>query len=348
MGPGIPLGRDAVNASLHVILLALLSSGIFCALALLAFWQVARRSVSAAALMVPVVAVTTFAVGLVATSRAMFLSSHDLGVALLVCAAAGVLSLIIGIALSRKLRQLQLETAEAAAAHEAERRIEANRRDLVAMVSHDLRTPLAGLRAMAEALEDGVVEEPVRYHRAMRLAVERLSGMVDDLFDLARIQAGALQLHLSEVSTADLISDALAAADPVAKANGIELRGTAPAVGSVYGDEGELHRALANLIRNAIRHTPLDGVVVLSAEQLNDRVIFAVTDQCGGIPDADLPHVFDVAWRGSNARTPGDEVGAGLGLAIVRGIAEAHGGSVRVDNVANGCRFELVLNQAAA
>ena len=342
------MGLEAMNANLQVILIALFSSGIFCALATLVFWQVAKRSVSAAAVLVPIIAVTTFAVGLVATSQAMFLSTHDLRVALLVCAVTGVSSLLIGVLLSRQLRQLQQRAAEAAAAHAAERRIEANRRDLVAMVSHDLRTPLAGLRAMSEALEDDVVEDPARYHHAMRVAVERLSGMVDDLFDLARIQAGALQLHLGEVSTADLVSDAIAAADPVAKANGITLRGKASGAGYVTGDEGALHRALANLIRNAIRHTPIDGVVVLSAEQVADRVVLTVTDQCGGIPAADLPHVFEVAWRGSSARTPGDEEGAGLGLAIVRGIAEAHGGTVRVDNVANGCRFELVLKPVAA
>ena len=200
---------------------------------------------------------------------------------------------------------------------------------------------------MAEALEDGMAEEPERYHHLMRVEVERLAGMVDDLFELARIQAGALQLRLSEVSAFDLVSDAVASAGPVARARGVQLLGAADGAGLVQADEGQLHRALANLLRNAIRHTPENGLVTLTAEPKIDMVVFAVSDECGGIPAADLEHVFEVAWRGSAARTPGDDAGAGLGLAIVRGIAAAHGGWTHVRNEATGCRFELGVVAAA-
>jgi len=115
---------------------------------------------------------------------------------------------------------------------------------------------------------------------------------------------------------------------------------------AVSSDERELHRALGNLVVNAIRHTPADGVVAVVASTAGDQLLLSVTDGCGGIPAADLPHVFDVAWRGTASRTPasdGRDAGAGLGLAIVRGIVEAHHGSVAVRNVDGGCTFEVRL-----
>ena len=158
--------------------------------------------------MVPVATVLAFVVGLVATSAAMFLSSHDLGVALLVSAVSGVMSLAVGLALALHVRAEQQRAAEQVAALQREAAVEASRRDLVAQVSHDLRTPLAGLRAMAEALEDGVAADPQRYYHQIRVEVDRLATMVDDLFELARIQAGALQLSLEQVSVDELVSDA--------------------------------------------------------------------------------------------------------------------------------------------
>ena len=115
-------------------------------------------------------------------------------------------------------------------------------------------------------------------------------------------------------------------------------------------DERELHRALGNLVVNAIRHTPADGVVEVMARNAGDQLVLSVTDGCGGIPEADLPHVFEVAWRGTPARTPdrdGSDPGAGLGLAIVRGIVEAHAGQVAVRNVDGGCTFEVHLPVSA-
>src|SRR5690606_10833027 len=147
-----------------------------------------------------------------------------------------------------------------------ERALERSRRDLVAWVSHDLRTPLAGLRAMAEALEDGVAEDPGRYHKQMRVEVDRLTRMVDDLFELSRIHADALQLSFSQVSLPDLVSDTLAGADALAKAKGIKLFGRAGNVPAwVRADQRELSRVMSNLVANAIQHTPDDGTVVVEA-----------------------------------------------------------------------------------
>jgi signal transduction histidine kinase len=356
-----------------------------------------RRSLSWAFASVAVAGVLAFVAGIVATSRAMFLSSHDFGVVLRVSAAAGVVSLVFALAVARfavrataalqgatrKLgesgvfvpppdlpaelsavsRQLAETSRLLAESADRERSLEASRRELVAWVSHDLRTPLAGLRAMAEALEDGLVDDPARYHVQMRETADRMARMVDDLFELARIHAGALQLTVETVSLEDAISDALALNAPVAAAQGVRLGGSAEPGVAVRADPRELSRMIGNLVANAIRHTPSDGSVEVSGRARGALVELSVRDGCGGIPEEDLPRVFDVAWRGTSARTPepprarvvaardGHPViqpsspgsGAGLGLAIVRGIAEAHRGTVRVDNVGPGCRFLVEL-----
>jgi signal transduction histidine kinase len=248
---------------------------------------------------------------------------------------------------SSELSALSAQLAETSSqltdARDRERTLESSRRELVAWVSHDLRTPLAGLRAMAEALEDDMVDDPARYHAQMRETVDRMTRMVDDLFELSRLHSGSLQLSLERVRLDEAISEAIAVSGPVARASGVRLDGRADPGVSVRADSRELSRMIDNLVTNAIRHTPSEGTVELTARADGDGVHVAVSDGCGGIPEADLPRVFEVAWRGSSARTPGTDAGSGLGLAIVRGIAEAHHGSVRVDNINGGCRFLVRL-----
>jgi signal transduction histidine kinase len=351
------------------------------------------RSLRASLFASAATAVLAVVAGIVIASRAMFISSHDAGVSLIVSLSGAAVTLALAWLLGRSLaqdsrtlrsalqalgqgdtvpapppngralmtgelaelhRELRTTQAKLAESRERERALERSRRELVAWVSHDLRTPLAGLRAMAEALEDGVATDPARYHMQMRQAADRLAGMVDDLFELSRIHAGALRLTLESVALADLVDGALAEGQPLARARGIELSGVVTTPATVRGDVRELSRALSNLVVNAIRHTPEDGTVRIEASALaaadgggEPQVLLAVTDACGGIPDEDLERVFDVAWRGTAARTPEVEspvgAGAGLGLAIVRGIAEAHSGAVTVGNVDGGCRFEMLL-----
>ncbi len=240
-------------------------------------------------------------------------------------------------------RELATTAARLAESRERERALERSRRELVAWVSHDLRTPLAGLRAMAEALEDGVATDPLRYHTQIRMSVDRLAGMVDDLFEMSRIHAGALRLTLERVPLNDLVDEAVIGADPLARACGVALEADVRTPLAVRVDPRELSRALTNLVANAIRHTPSDGAVRVEAIERDGHAVLAVVDACGGIPDEDLDRVFEVAWRGTAARTPEPLAGAGLGLAIVRGIVEAHAGEVDVRNVAGGCRFEVRL-----
>ena len=233
-----------------------------------------------------------------------------------------------------------------AQARTRERALEASRRELVAWVSHDLRTPLAGLRAMAEALEDQVVTDPrevSQYHTQIRREVDRLSLMIDDLFELSRIHAGALRLSRRMVGLEDLVAEVVASAEPVARAKGVRLTGAAMRGMPVFIDSAEMGRALRNLVTNAIRHTPSDGVVDVLAEVQSGVACVSVSDACGGIPPADLPRVFDVAFRGESARTPGPQEGAGLGLSIARGIVEAHSGQIAVRNAGPGCQFLIRL-----
>ncbi|MFE2887055.1 sensor histidine kinase [Streptomyces sp. NPDC059272] len=346
-----------------------------------ALWLLRRRSLTASVAVVAAVAVTAMLAGTLAVAQAMFLSSHDLSVVTTVVAMAAVVSLLTALLLgrwvvarSRELalaardfgdggdfsapvgpataeladlsRELAATSAKLAESRDRERALESSRRELVAWISHDLRTPLAGLRAMSEALEDGVAADPDRYLRQIRTEVERLNDMVGDLFELSRIHAGSLALTRSRMSLYDLIGDALAGADPLARELGVRLVGDRIEPVPVEVDGKEMSRVLGNLLVNAIRRTPADGTVAIAAERSADGVVLSVTDGCGGIPEDDLPRVFDTGWRGTHARTP--PAGAGLGLAIVRGIVEAHQGRAAVRNVSGGCRFEVTLPMAEA
>ncbi|MEV7323586.1 HAMP domain-containing sensor histidine kinase [Streptomyces sp. NPDC093970] len=340
-----------------------------------------RRSLTASIAVVAAVGVVAMLAGTLAVAWAMFLSSHDLSVVTTVVAMAAVVSLVSALILgrwvgarSRELvlaarsfgeegdfaappapataelaqvsRELAATSAKLAESRRRERALETSRRELVAWISHDLRTPLAGLRAMSEALEDGVATDPDRYLKQIRTEVERLNDMVGDLFELSRIHAGALALSPSRMSLYDLVGDALAGADPLARAQGVRLVGDLVEPVPVEVDGKEMSRVLGNLLVNAIRRTPPDGTVAVAAGRGPEGVVLSVTDGCGGIPEEDLPRVFDTGWRGSHARTP--PAGAGLGLAIVRGIVEAHQGRATVHNIPGGCRFEVVLPAAAS
>ncbi len=366
-------------------------------------WLLRRRSIRWQLGLVAVVAVLAVLAGVLATAQLMFISAHDWGVISLVALVAGVVAVAMALAVAAaisawsatlregarrmgeqgtfvaetggpaELRALSEELARTSERLEESRRraglLEASRRELVSWVSHDLRTPLAGMRAMTEALEDGLAPDPARYHQQIRSEVDRMVRMVDDLFELSRIQAGVLPLSPQAVVLGDLVSEAIAGADPVARERRVRLGGAVDDGVEVVGDPAGLSRVLSNLLMNAIRHTPADGVVEIRGRAVPDGVELSVTDGCGGLAVEDMERVFDLAWQGGAARTPdrapgGDAThtrGAGLGLAIVRGIVEAHRGRVDVENVpagdpagdragdragAVGCRFRVHLPPA--
>jgi signal transduction histidine kinase len=244
--------------------------------------------------------------------------------------------------LSKGLTEVHDRLGQARAREQA---LEASRRELVAWVSHDLRTPLAGLRAMAEALEDQVVTDPrevSRYHSQIRIETERLAVMIDDLFELSKIHAG-LRLSRRVVGLEDLVAEVVASAEPVARAKRVRLTGSAVRGMPVLIDSAEFGRAVRNLMINAIRHTPPNGTIEVLGEIQAGVACVSVADECGGIPPDDLPRVFDVAFRGESARTPDPSGGAGLGLSIARGIVEAHSGEISVCNTGPGCQFLITL-----
>ncbi len=225
--------------------------------------------------------------------------------------------------------------------------LETSRRDLISWVSHDLRSPLAGMRAMAEALEDGLAKDPNRYHRQIRSEVDRMIRMVDDIFGLSLIHAGNLVLAPARLMVGDLVSEAIASADPVARSNGVRLVGAVEQGLDVIADPVELSRMISNLLMNAIRHTPAEGVVEVLGRLVPTGIELTIKDGCGGLTTEEIERAFDLAWQGRTARTPGPGSvlgsGAGLGLAIVRGIVEAHRGTVSVANQDPGCRFQVCL-----
>ncbi|HET9772990.1 MAG TPA: HAMP domain-containing sensor histidine kinase [Acidimicrobiia bacterium] len=247
--------------------------------------------------------------------------------------------------LAAELKQTSARLAEAQAQASA---LERSRRELVAWVSHDLRTPLAGVRAMIEALEDRVVEDDetvARYYATMRREIDRLAGLVNDLFELSRIQSGTLSLDIESVALDELVGDAVAGAAIAASAKGVDLQGEIGEPSPVVElSTPEMVRVVRNLLDNAIRHTPPGGVVLITAglDPTGQGAEVSVQDACGGIPERDLDSVFEMAYRGDAARTPGDG-GGGLGLAVARGLVEAHHGEIVVQNHGPGCRFTVRL-----
>lgn len=233
---------------------------------------------------------------------------------------------------------------------ESERVGEMSRRRLVAFVSHDLRTPLAGIRAISEAIADGVVsDDEVRSH-AKHIEQEsvRLSEMVDDLFEMSKINAGAVQTAFDRVSLDEVVDDVLAAHRIAAERSGVQLYAALPPEPvRVLGSDRALLRVLSNLVANAIAHTPSGGTVELTLGSDANGAWARVDDTGVGIDEADLPRVFDVAYRGSNGRVPRADSslpsGSGLGLAIAAGLVQAHHGTLSASNLANGARFEVRL-----
>jgi signal transduction histidine kinase len=310
-----------------------------------------ERSLPASMAVLVLVPLVAELVGVLWVSGFMFSVSLDTN--LLISLLSAVVTVPTALLLGRSVARRSVWEREA---RERERAAEASRRELIAWISHDLRTPLAGIRAMAEAMADGLVtnrREVVGYAGRISGEATRLSGMVDDLFELSRITAGALRLTLSAVPLRDVVSDSVAAALPVAQRKGVRVMADVQSWPIVLGSDPELARIVRNLLSNAIRHTPPDGTVMVGVGVDGEQALLRVDDSCGGIPEREIGRVFDVAFRGSAARTPAGPndhapAGAGLGLAITQGLVHAHQGSIEAVNHGPGCRFEVRLPLATA
>ncbi|GAT71631.1 sensor histidine kinase [Microbacterium hydrocarbonoxydans] len=348
-----------------------------------ALWLLRRRSLLLQLCVVILAVVVSLAAGVLAVAEAMYISPHDFLVVVVVTAISAVVALLVAALLAaqllrgvRSLQQLthsvgdgeRLEgtgglqvnadfarvadelvaTSERlAAAREEVQLLDRSRRELVAWISHDLRSPLAGLRAMTEALDDGLAEDPARFHRQMRLQVDHMTELVESLFQLSKITSGTLVLRPETLSLHDLVSDAAAELSPIAEAKDVTLIELTSPDHTVVGDVRELARVVVNLLANAIEHTPQGGTIRISTAREDEEMVLSVQDSGAGIPHADLARVFEPGWRGTHARTPGTGVlgtsGAGLGLAIARGIVEAHAGAISAHDTGRGARFDIRL-----
>jgi signal transduction histidine kinase len=328
----------------HILPLVLLFALPVALLGGVVLYWLRRGSLASTLTVLVLIPVLATLVGVLGVSGFMF--TPALTTMLFVCVLVGLITVPAAIVLGRVIARRSVWEREA---RERERAAEASRRELVAWISHDLRSPLAGIRAMAEALADGVVSERhevADYAQRISGETTRLAGMVGDLFELSRITAGALQLTMSAVPLRDIVSDALAAQTPVAQQKRVTVQTNADVWPVVSGSDPELARIVRNLVSNAIRHTPPDGTVAVQIGIDGGDALLSVDDSCGGIPEDEIGRVFDVAFRGTQARTPdrtGATSGGGLGLAIAKGLVEAHRGRIGVENHGLGCRFEVRL-----
>ena len=232
----------------------------------------------------------------------------------------------------------QLQTAD-----QKQRELEDMRRDLIAWVSHDLQTPLASMRAILEAVSDGVVDDPETVKRYLNTAqrdVSNLSALIDDLFQMAQLDAGGFPLNKDSASLSDLVSDTLESFTELANQQDILIEGNVELdVDPVHMDTQAVGRVLNNLIGNALRHTA-KGRVSVWVRRIGNGVEVTVSDTGDGIRAEDLEHIFERFYRGDASRSRNRGTGAGLGLAIARGIVRAHGGDIKVESqVGKGTQF---------
>jgi signal transduction histidine kinase len=339
----------------------------------------ARSSMRQSLVAVAIVSAVVGLANLVVLARQMFVNDHDattLGVLFLYSTGAGVgAALALARARSRAVAQLaetartlgegdldarvgrldggpELDTlartlddmaTQLQEAMERERRIEATRRDLVTTVSHDLRTPLSSLRAMVEAIDEGVIEDAPglrRYAMEMRRSVSQLVSMVDDLFELVQIDAGAIETETHRARLVEIVNSAVATVEVQAREKRLSV------VTDLNSAEEtpcspRITRVLQNLLVNAVRHTPADGTVRVHASRSEDWLVVAVEDTGEGMAPEDLARVFEPFFRADPARSG---TGAGLGLALARRIVESLGGRIEAESrPAVGSRFSVQL-----
>lgn len=316
------------------------------------------------------------------TSQLMFVSQHDFLLLGLLLVFAGLLSTSFGYLLAsrmtRSLKQLQQgaqqlaagdfsvhvhvseqdELAEVAEAFNLmvdelqrsfarQQELERARRDLIAAVSHDLRTPLTSIRVMIEALTDGVVTDPAmvqRYYANTHSQIESLANLITDLFELSKLEAGQIDLQLEPLNLNDLLSDVIESMQPQARVKEISMKGIfSEDVPIIKAEFAKIQRVLYNLVQNAIRHTPARGSISLATLAVPQGVQVEVVDSGEGINPEDLPHIFDQFFRSDKSRSR-ETGGAGLGLAIAKRIIEAHRGQIWVESEPEqGTRFSFIL-----
>lgn len=339
------------------------------AVPLLRRWVTRRRSVGGASLAVGLCSLAIGAISSSAASNAMFLTAHDFRLFLVMVLLSAGIALFVGYQLSRPLaedvRRLgQVATAVAdgdlmartgidrrdevgatalavdrmvaqLAAADAERtQLARARHDLLSGVGHDLRTPLAAMRSAVESLQDGLAPDPDRYLAVLASQIETVSGLIDQLFVYARLEAGEPATDIGRVSVTELADDAAEALGPLADQRNVTVELDSDTAGFVDGSPSGLSRALRNLLDNALRHAPADGTVRLIVRAPHGHVDVRVLDTGAGFADDFKARAFEPFTRADPARSA--DGSAGLGLAITKAIVEAHGGVITLGDGPGG------------
>ena len=348
-------------------------------LGLLVLYALRRRSITTvltATVLVPVVSLAVGVLGMTALAppravdRLVMPVTVAVGLSIVVAVAVAKIIMKASVALRRAVELLggaqfappRAPTAElsalAAALNDAQDRLrearsreaelERSRREMLVGIGHDLRTPLARLRSVVEALQEEELTDPSvlsSYLGVLQSQTTRLGTLVDEVVELARINSGLITPVIAPLALDELVSNALADAAAHARPRGVTLTGDAPPGLTVDADVRLMTRVLDNLVDNAIADTPAGKGVHISAASRPEGVLLEVQDSCGGIREQDLERMFDPGYRGGNSRRS-DGRGLGLGLAIARGLAEANGALMSVRNVGAGCRFSLLFTRA--
>ncbi len=225
------------------------------------------------------------------------------------------------------------------------RRLEAVRRDFISNVSHELRTPLASLKALTETLRDGALEDPSaarRFLGRIETEVDALTQMAQELLELSRIESGQVPLEFKGIKPSRLVHSAAERMRAQAERAGLELRVEVPGgLPDVRADGPRLEQVLVNLIHNAVKFTQPGGEVVVSARSEGAFVQVSVRDSGAGIPEDDLPRIFERFYKADRARSGG---GTGLGLSIARHIVDAHGGRIWAESMeGRGSTFHFTI-----
>jgi signal transduction histidine kinase len=382
-------GIDLPSKDLRLLLLVMSGTGVTTVLLAYLLYQqgIVRRFSSLRWALLTSIVITVLLVlsNVWITAQLMFISQHDFVLTTALLTFAGLTALIFGLfvasAITTRIRDLsvaaeslaegKLETRLAVRGNDElsefartfnwmaeslqqidhqKRMVEQTRRDLIAGVSHDLRTPLTAIRAMLEAINDEVVTDPASIARYVGLSlaeVENLSRLIDDLFELARLDAGHLDAHFEYASLRDLISDTISTMNAQASRKRIILRcDISQDIDPVYMVPDKIRRVLHNLLDNALRYTPPSGDVTIRAYRLEDRVCVDVHNTGAWIESVHLPHIFESFYRVERSRLQAEDGhrSTGLGLAIARGFIEAHRGKIRVESTPErGTTFSFAI-----